>query len=302
MYLVKLARDLTRVLGPQNVAEEIPLLQGDTVKEEDVDLEAQYNDSIKINYSPTSEEAVSFRPQCDKRFTRGKKPGFRDRHVALQWPRLVALIGWKSSTSTKRWRTLSLCQKFPQLIELHMDTQNGALDAAIWRWMLSHYDSHNFFRTVSNENLKTCDIVAADIANSAKQMWDSFHSLMLGAPPLKLSRGLQGSTFLLGHRKEASGIRPRPQIANAAMVIPQAVALLEDRSNYQAKLEVSWSDDFLLPKVRWDEAKKRLKKSDWSWLSFTFMPRTHAHPHWTMVSAFSFGGRSALQDKGNREI
>ena len=41
MYLVKLARDLTRVLGPQNVAEEIPLLQGDTVKEEDVDLEAQ---------------------------------------------------------------------------------------------------------------------------------------------------------------------------------------------------------------------------------------------------------------------
>ena len=117
-----------------------------------------------------------------------------------------------------------------------------------------------FFRIVSNENLKTCDIVAADIANSAKQMWDSFHSLMLGAPPLKLSRGLQGSTFLLGHRKEASGIRPRPQIANAAMVIPQAVALLEDRSNYQVKLEVSWRcDDFLLPKVRWDEAKKRLK-------------------------------------------
>ena len=83
---------------------------------------------------------------------------------------------------------------------------------------------------------------------------------MLGAPPLKLSRGLQGSTFLLGHRKEASGIRPRPHIANAATVIPQAVALLEDRSNYQAKLEVSWRcDDFLLPKVRWDEAKKRLK-------------------------------------------
>jgi len=110
---------------------------------------------------------------------------------------------------------------------------------------------------------QNCDIVAADIANSAKQMWDSFHSLMLGAPPLKLSRGLQGSTFLLGHRKEASGIRPRSQIANAAMVIPQAVALLEDRSNYQAKLEASWRcDDFLLVKVRWDEAKKRLKIVD----------------------------------------
>ena len=35
-----------------------------------------------VDYSPTSEEAVSFRRQCDERFTRGKKLGFRDRHVA----------------------------------------------------------------------------------------------------------------------------------------------------------------------------------------------------------------------------
>ena len=34
-----------------------------------------------------------------------------DTWLALQWPRLVALIGWKSSTSTKRWRTLSLWQR-----------------------------------------------------------------------------------------------------------------------------------------------------------------------------------------------
>ena len=112
---------------------------------------------------------------------------------------------------------------------------------------------------------KACDILkyqilAADVANSMMQLWNAFHSLTLGCPPIQLTRGLQSSPFLLGHRSQASGFRPRPWIPCPELVIPAAAYHLSDKSSYQVPLEISWSlSDLEIEKRRWSDCKKQLK-------------------------------------------
>ena len=104
------------------------------------------------------------------------------------------------------------------------------------------------------------DILALDMATAAMQFWNAYHSLMLGGPPISLTRGLQNSPYILGHRSQASGIKPRPWMVHSDEVIPFAASILDGKSSYQSRIILPWSCcDTNVPAMRWDSQKKALK-------------------------------------------
>ena len=115
-----------------------------------------------------------------------------------------------------------------------------------------------FFPTSADFN--RLDIMAADLANAAMQCWNAYLSLMMGTHPVSLVRGLQNSLFLMGHKSQASGFKPRPWISNMGDVFSVGVNLLSEKSSYQTKLELPWEcRNLALKPKRWDLCKKNLK-------------------------------------------
>lgn len=104
------------------------------------------------------------------------------------------------------------------------------------------------------------DILALDIATAAMQFWNAYHSLMLGGSPISLTRGLQNSPYILGHRSQASGIKPRPWMVHSDEVIPFAASVLDGKSSYQTRIILPWScGDTKVLAMRWESQKKTLK-------------------------------------------
>ena len=112
----------------------------------------------------------------------------------------------------------------------------------------------------ASDDADTYEILAADLANSAMQFWNAYHSLMMGGPPVVLSRGLQASLFLVGFRSQTSGFKPRPWMVHADCWAPFLVKLLQDRTSYQFRMKLPWKcDDMQISPVSWDRCKKQLK-------------------------------------------
>ena len=104
------------------------------------------------------------------------------------------------------------------------------------------------------------DILALDLATAAMQFWNAYHSLMLTGPPLPLTRGLQNSPFVLGHRSQASGIKPRPWVVHSDEIIPFAASVLDGKTSYQTRVILPWQcGDLQIPAMRWEGQKKTLK-------------------------------------------
>ena len=112
----------------------------------------------------------------------------------------------------------------------------------------------------SSGDIDRFDIMAADVAHAAMQCWNAYHSLMMGNQPVRLVRGLQSSLFLMGHKSQTSGFRPRPWVKHLDEVVPVVAKLLAEKSSFQTKLEVTWEcRDLGLPALKWDGCKKNLK-------------------------------------------
>ena len=109
---------------------------------------------------------------------------------------------------------------------------------------------------------QTCDEAvsygysANDVAVAMCQCWTAFHSLCLHAPPIDVTSGPQYSLFLLGHKSQSSGLKPRPWFP----IIPFTVKVLGGLQSYQTEIYPTWvSRSIPRSSIDVGEAKKFLK-------------------------------------------